>query len=151
MDCGERRTGPWARPATGLPGQRFSRLRRREVPQGLRVSDVPKPLLLPTPSCPAAAPQTLLPAAPPQPVASPRPLQPHLLQEAEEKVPRGAVGGEEAVDGLVEHVGVESAGGGGQSPQGTFSPPYAPCPYLPSPTGSPLQCSPTRIPPPGTP
>lgn len=43
----------------------------------------------------------------------------YLLQEAEQKVPHSAVGGEEAVDGFVEHVGVEAAGGGGQSPQGT--------------------------------
>lgn len=50
---------------------------------------------------------------------SPRALPPHLLQEAEEKVPRGAVGGEEAVDGFVQHIGVEPAGGGGQSPQGS--------------------------------
>lgn len=57
--------------------------------------------------------------SPPQPVTSAHPLLPYLLQEAEEKIPHGAVGGEEAIDGFVKHVGVESAGGGGQRPQGT--------------------------------
>lgn len=41
----------------------------------------------------------------------------HLLQEAQEEVSGAGVVGEEATDGLVQHVGVETPAGGRQRPQ----------------------------------
>lgn len=43
----------------------------------------------------------------------------HLLQEAQQKVLGGSVGGEEATHGLVEYVGIQTTAGGWQGSQGT--------------------------------
>lgn len=45
-------------------------------------------------------------------------VEPHLLQEAEQEVSGGGVVGEEAKDGFLQHVGVETTAGGRQRSQG---------------------------------
>lgn len=46
-------------------------------------------------------------------------LKAYLLQEAEQEVPGGGVVGEEATDGFVDNVSVQTAAGGRQRPQST--------------------------------
>lgn len=48
-----------------------------------------------------------------------RRLKAYLLQEAEQEVPGGGVVGEEATDGFVDNISVETAAGGRQRPQST--------------------------------